>query len=205
MSRHRSLAAVALAAALTVTLAGCFASPTAPTSGEPSSAETTPTTEASAPPALTVDPATGVLLTGTGYSANAPEGWTVPADAPAAADIFAVSSPDADGFYNTVNVLFAPANGDDADTREIMGVAYLEGIGATEVEVRPRVAVASVETVHISASRTSSGGAGYRSEQYIVPADGVDYTVTFVFNLSLPQADRETLAESVLASWVWTS
>ena len=200
MRPHTSLAAVGLAAALTFTLAGCFsASPTTPTTPE-----SAPTTEESAPPALSVDPATGVLLTGTGYSFNAPEGWTVPSDTPPAADVFAVAPPDADGFYNTVNVLFAPANGESAETVEIKGVAYLEGIGATDVQVRPRVAVAGSESVHFSAGR-SSNGASYRSEQYIVTANGQDYTVTFVFNITLSQADREALAESALASWTWAA
>ena len=201
MRRRTSLATAGLAAALTFTLAGCFSpSPISPTTGE-----TTPTTEESAPPAISVDPATGELLTGTGYSFNAPEGWVVPPDAPPQADVFAVAPPDADGFYNTVNVLFAPSIGDDAETMEIRGVAYLESIGATDVQVRPRVAVAGIESVHISAARTSSNGVNFRSEQYLVPADGVDYTVTFAFSDTMSQADREALAESALASWTWAA
>jgi hypothetical protein len=205
MRPHLALASVGLAAALSLGLAGCFSpSPSAPSAASPDSGETTPPTQESAPPALAADPAIGVILNGTGYSVNAPEGWTVPADAPTAADIFAVSVPDAEGFYSTVNVLLAPANDDSADTREIRGVAYLEGLGATDVQIRPRVAIAGVESVHITADRTSSSGLDYRSEQYVVTSSGLDYTVTFVFNVAAPQADREALAESVLASWMWT-
>jgi hypothetical protein len=206
MPLPRSLAAAGLTVALAFTLAGCFSPSLAdPATGETSPAVvgTTPATVESAPPALAVDPATGVLLTGTGYSLNAPEGWEVPSDAPPQADVFAVAPPDADGFYNTVNVLFAPANGESADTKETNGVAYLDGTGATEVQVRPRVAVAGIASVHFSAARTSSNGSTYRSEQYIVTANGLDYTVTFVFGLTVPQADREALAESALASWTW--
>jgi len=199
MRFRSSLAAVGLAAGLTFTLAGCFSpSPTSPTTEESAPAAT----EESAPPAISADPATGELITGTGYSFNAPEGWGVPADAPSA-DAFVVAPADADGFYNTVNVLFGPTNGDSPDTVETMGTAYLESIGATDIQVRPRIAIAGTETVHFSAGR-SSNGASYWSEQYIVATNGLDYTVTFVFNPAMPQADREALAESVFASWAWT-
>ena len=207
MRARTSLAAVGVAAALTLTLAGCFTpSPASPTTDEsaPPSADDSATDE-SAPPALTVDPATGELLTGTGYSVNAPEGWTVPSDAPTQADVFAVASPDADGFYNTVNVLIAPTIGDSAETEEIRGVAYLESTGATDVQVRPRVAVAGVESVHISAKRTSSNGVAFWTEQYLVTANDVDYTVTFAFSETTPQEDREAVAASVLASWAWAA
>ncbi len=208
MRRHAPLAAVGLAAALAFTLTGCFtpsAAPPATSESAPPANADEPTTNESAPPAISVDPATGVLLTGTGYSLNASEGWTVPADAPTAPDVFAVAPPDADGFYATVNVLIAPTIGDTADEQETRGVAYLESIGATDVQVRPRVAIAGTESVHISAARTSSNGVDYRSEQYLVTATGLDYTVTFVFGLTVSQPDREAVTESMLASWVWAA
>jgi hypothetical protein len=156
--------------------------------------------------ATPVTPATGMLIKSGGgaYRFHVPVGWTVPKDAPKA-DAFAISAKaDAHGVYDTVNVLPAPATTDSLDEQEQQGVSYLEEVmGATHVTVRPRFIVAGVESVHISSLRTRNGVSEW-DEQYSIQHSGIAFTVTFALNSSETQAQREALAESVLATWAWT-
>jgi hypothetical protein len=191
MRLHTSLAAVGLAAALTFSLAGCFSPSPTPSTGE------------TAPPVSTVDPAAGDTITGTGYSFNAPEGWSAPPSLPSGVDTVAADLADADGFSDNVNVLLSPAGEVTAEQVESAGVAELEGVGATNIEVRPRVTVAGAESAHLTAELTSSG-ATYLFDQYYATNAGQTYVITFSFSDTESQADREALAESVLASWTWS-
>jgi len=190
MRLHTSLAAVGLAAALTFTLAGCFSPSPSPATGE------------SAPPASTVDPATGDTITGTGYAFNAPEGWTVPGSLPSGVDTVAADLADADGFTDNVNVLLSPAGALTPDQVESAGAAELESVGATDIEVRPRVTVAGSESAHLTA-QLSSSGVTYVFDQYYATNADQTYVITFSFSDTESQSDREALAESVLASWTW--
>jgi hypothetical protein len=197
---HRSsLAAVGLAAALAFTLAGCFA----PSPSAPITEESAPPSEESAAAANSVDLATGELLSGTGYSFNAPDGWVVPPDAPPQADVYAIDATDTTGFIDTVNVLPGPAPDQTSDEIEETAVAYLEGvIGATEVEVRPRVTIGGTESVHISAQLVRNGTA-FWTEQYLPIDSGIAFTTTFSFGETVAQEVREAIAESALATWTW--
>jgi len=190
MRLHTSLAAVGLAAALTFSLAGCFSPAPSPGTGE------------SAPPASTTDPATGDTITGTGYSFNAPEGWVIPGSAPAGVDTVVADPADIDGFTDNINVLLSPAGALTADQVEVAGPAELESVGATNIEVRPRLNVAGSESAHLTA-QLSSGGATYLFDQYYATNADQTYVITFSFSDTESQQDRETLAESVLASWTW--
>jgi hypothetical protein len=156
------------------------------------------------PAATPVAPATGMLIEGTGYTFRVPEGWTVPKDAPKA-DAFAISAKaDANGVFDTVNVLPGPANSDALDEIEKNAVSYLEQVtGAKQVTVRPRVKIADVESVHISSLHTKNGISEW-DEQYSVEHSGITYIATFAFSSSEPQAVREALAESVWATWAWS-
>jgi hypothetical protein len=197
--RLRSLAVVGLVAALTFTLAGCFS----PSPSAPSTESSAPSTDETAPPAISVEPATGELIAGTGYSLNAPEGWVVPPDAPPQADLYVIDATDTAGFIDTVNVILGPAPNQTLDEIEETAVAYLEGvIGATEVEVRPRVTIGGTESVHISA-QLSRSGTTYWTEQYLPIEAGTAFTTTFSFGEAVARGDREALAESVLATWTW--
>jgi hypothetical protein len=191
MPRYTSLAALGLAAALTVTLAGCFSpSPASPGTGE------------SAPPAISVDPATGETITGTGYSFTAPEGWSIPDSTPAGVDTVVADQADADGFFDNLNVVLSPAGAVTPEQVETAGVAELEGVGATDVQVHPRIAIAGAESAHLSAMLTSSG-VTYQFEQYYATDTDRTCVITFSFSDDVPAADREALAESVLATWTW--
>jgi hypothetical protein len=108
------------------------------------------------------------------------------------------------GLYDTINVLIQPTNHDSFNAEEQHGVEYLQQVvGATAIQVRPRVEIAGAEAVHISSLQTQRGIVR-RDEQYLVTHDGTDLTITFNFDEAEPQPDRETLAEAVLASWTWT-
>jgi hypothetical protein len=200
MRARTSLAAAGIAAALAVGLIGC--SSTAPSESDVEVTE--PTAAAPTASEISTDPATGDLITGSGYSFNAPAGWTAPPDAAARADVYLINpEPDESDFIDTMSVLFGPENGDTPDEIEVNGVAYLEQVvGATEVQVGPRVLVAGSEALHFSALLTSSG-ISYWTEQYLVTSAGIVFTVTFSFGEAVPQPDRESLAQSVLATWVW--
>lgn len=197
MRPFTSIASVGLAAALTLTLAGCFSPSAAPPTGE-----SAPATETA--PATTAEPATGELITGTGYSFNAPESWTSFAGSmPTGVDVVAIAATaDADGFSDNINVVLSPAGEVAADVVETAGVSELEGAGAADVTVRPRVTVAGADSAHLSAQFTASG-ATYQIEQYYATNAGQTYVITFSFGLSASQADREAVAGSVLASWTW--
>lgn len=208
MRPHTPLTAIGLAAAMALALTGCVSLlPLAPAGQETSAPlveETAAPANQSTLPPISAPPATGELITGTGYSFHAPAGWSTPPDAPSRADAYLISAKaNAKGVYDTVNVLFQPATADTPDEIELNGVGYLEAvIGATHVQVRPRVAIAGAECVHISSLRTTQGITAW-SEQYIVTSSGITYTITFAFDKAESQADRDALAESLLASWSW--
>jgi hypothetical protein len=189
----RVLPRLTLVLATALVLAGC--SVAAPPSPDTDAETGAPTSDAA--------PATGELISGDGYSYHVPEGWGLPPeDVASGADTLALDLTDDDGFSDNVNVLLSPAGSITPDQVEEAGPPELENSGATEVEVRPRLSVAGEESAHITAL-FSQGGATYRIDQYYPTHDGQTYVVTFSFSETLPQADREALAESVLASWAW--
>jgi len=201
MILRTSLAVAASAAVLSVALVGCAA----PVASPLATSTPTPTVEQSEALEISVAPATGEVFTGSGYQVTAPEGWSAPADAADRADIFLISGEEhPDGFIDTLNVLLGPPNTDSLEEFEAGGVAYLEIVkGATDVEVRPRVLLDDSVAVHISALFHHSSGIQYWTEQYMVNAADIGYTITFSFSESVPMADREALTESVLATWTW--
>lgn len=158
----------------------------------------------STPAPLSVTAATGVLIAGTGYSFHAPAGWKLPKKA-VKADAYAISAnADAKGVYDTVNVLLASATTDSHDQEEQNGVDYLEQVQrATNVQVLPRILIASEESVHISSLGTHQGITQW-DEQYLVNHGGTAFTITFAFTETETQDARQAVAESVLASWIWT-
>jgi hypothetical protein len=195
----RTLAPVALLLAASLTLVGCsVVAPPAPGTGS-GGGDTGTGTE------ITTDPATGELITGTGYSYNVPEGWGVP-DAAAEnpqLDTVAADLTDDDGFADNINVLLSPAGVLTPDVVESAGVSELEQYGATDVTVEPRLTIAGAESSHLSAL-FSSQGLDYRVEQYYPTQGDQTYVVTFSFSQDVSEADRIALAESVLATWAWS-
>lgn len=190
LTRPVALSSLALVAALT--LAGCGSTPAAEgPASEPA---------ASAP---AVEPASGDTISGTGYSFAVPEGWGDPGEVPGIEpDAFAADLTDDDGFADNVNVIVSPAGKVELDQVESAGPGELEGGGATDVTVEPRVTVAGAEAAHISAT-LASGGTEYLIEQYYLNDDST-YIVTFSFSPDVSDADRADVTDAVLASWAWS-
>jgi len=120
----------------------------------------------------------------------------------AGTDTLAVDLDDTDGFSDNVNVILSPAGAISSEQIEDAGVTELENAGAEGVEARPRIAIAGEESAHLTAL-FSTDGVEYQIDQYYPTHDGQTYIVTFSFSPDVPAADREDLAESVLASWTW--
>jgi hypothetical protein len=181
--------AVALSAVLVLALSGCASSG----GGGGTAAE------------IDAAPATGDTISGTGYSYAVPEGWGVPEGGAASfgGDTLAADLEDDDGFSDNVNVILSPAGEVSAEQVETAGVDELKGSGGTDVQVLDRVSVAGSESAHLRASLSSSG-VDYDIEQYYLTSGGQTYIVTFSFSSGLPDAQRVSTAESVLASWSWT-
>ena len=154
-----------------------------------------------------VAPATGELISGTGYTYSVPEGWADPGEVPGfSPDSIAA---DLDAFVpgrqlaDNVNVILSPAGKVTPEQVESAGVKELEGAGATDVTVQPRVKIAGQESAHLSAA-LASGGTTYAAEQYYVSNGDQTYVVTFSFSPTVGAKERVALAESVLASWKFT-
>lgn len=195
MSRLSPLALpfAAFTVAASLALAGC----TSPGTSGP--AEPTPISSAPA-----VEPADGDTISGTGYSFAVPEGWGDPGPIEGFdADSLAADLDDADGFADNVNVILSPAGKVELDQVESAGPGELEGGGATDVSVEPRVTVAGEEAAHISAN-LASGDTSYLIEQFYVNSDDQTFIVTFSFSPDVADADRQAVTDAVLASWAWS-
>jgi len=152
---------------------------------------------------ISVAPAAGEIIAGSGYSYSVPEGWAIPAGLTLqGVDTFAGDLTDDDGFVDNVNVVLSPRGLLTADEVESAGVAELEAVGGLDVTVRDRVIVTGSESAHLSALLTSDGSR-YYVEQYYLSDVSQSFVVTFSYSTGVAASDRESLAESVLASWSW--
>ncbi|SDQ45564.1 hypothetical protein [Microbacterium sp. cf332] len=215
MTRTKTTSAAALLVSAALLLAGCGgqaddtaasgdagASSSSPSASAPSSA---PQSTASA---SDVAPATGELITGTGYSFSVPEGWTIPEQqipGTEQLDVFVadLSDPNA-AFADNVNVVVGP-DGQvvTPESIEAEGVEQLKAqTGAADVAVGSRTVIAGTESAHITATVTEQG-ATYNVDQFYPTTDDRTYVVTFSFNTDVSDADRAAVYESVLASWAW--
>ncbi|MFK0401964.1 hypothetical protein ACIQTT_06510 [Microbacterium sp. NPDC090225] len=197
-------AALLVAAALTLTGCSTLIPTEQETSGSSSQAETETGTEETTAGELDAAPATGATIAGDGYTFKAPTGWDdpqqeIPGFDP---DSFAANLQDTDGFADNVNVLKSPVGVVTPDQVETLGLKELETVGATDVVVHDRVVVAGSESAHISAAM-SSEGVSYVVDQYYVSSADQTYVVTFSFSDTVPAAERQQIAESVLVTWAW--
>ena len=188
-------ATVAVAAATTLLLAGCFGPAPAPV--DPGTEQTDPGTESGNGAA----PATGETITGTGYSFQVPEGWGVPEGMnQPGLDSVAIDLNDTDGFSDNVNVIVSPAGELSVEQIEQLAAQEIEASGGTEVEFLDRITIDGSLSPHLTGVYSASG-ATYRIDQYYPTVPGQTYIVTFSFNDTLSQADRDAVAHSILASW----
>lgn len=152
-------------------------------------------------PTLEVAPATGEVITGTGYTFAVPEGWGDPGPVEGFdPDSLAADLTDADGFTDNVNVILSPAGRITPDQVETDGLKELEGAGATDLTVEPRVTVAGSESAHLSGS-LAAGATEYAVEQFYVSDADQTYVVTFSFSSDVSKDARDALSGAVLASW----
>lgn len=185
-------ATVAVAAAATLLLAGCFG----PAPVVPSTEQTSPGTGGS------VEPASGETITGTGYSFRVPEGWGIPEAGfeGFGLDSVAADLTDTDGFTDNVNVIVSPAGELTTEQIETLAGPEIEASGGADVEFLDRITIAGTESAHLTGTYSASG-ATYRIDQYYPTEPGQTYIVTFSFNDTTSQADRDALAYAVLATW----
>jgi len=148
-------------------------------------------------------PATGAVVMGSGYSYALPAPWTEKEDAlPPNIDSVAVNLTDADGFTDSVNVSFSPLKWATPKIFEFLVVDELEHAGATDVRTRTRLTIGGAASAHFSAVMTVQG-LEYLVEQYYVCTAGQTYIVTFSFSPTVPEPDRDALAEAIFATWLW--
>ncbi|MBD8607042.1 hypothetical protein IFT73_09265 [Aeromicrobium sp. CFBP 8757] len=202
----RRVAALAIVSSLT--LAGCGGSDggsdDSSSDNDSSSSATTDAPDDDTDSGSDVAPATGDVISGTGFSFNAPEGWTDAKDVLPSALAVAANRSDADGFSDNINVIEDKTIVDvDRDDLEAAVKRVLEGVNAQDVTIKDPVDVAGEEAVTVAAV-LEQNGTKYRTEQFAVSHDGKGYVVTFSFSDTVSEDDREDLTDSVLETWKWS-
>ncbi|MCL8253122.1 hypothetical protein AERO_17185 [Aeromicrobium fastidiosum] len=203
----RRVAALAIVSSLT--LAGCGGSDGGSDDSSDNDSSSSATTDAPDDDTDTdsgsdVAPATGDVISGTGFSFNAPEGWTDAKDVLPSALAVAANRSDADGFSDNINVIEDKTIVDvDRDDLEAAVKRVLEGVNAQDVTIKDPVDVAGEEAVTVAAV-LEQNGTKYRTEQFAVSHDGKGYVVTFSFSDTVSEDDREDLTDSVLETWKWS-
>ncbi|MFJ6677604.1 hypothetical protein ACIQLK_00590 [Microbacterium sp. NPDC091382] len=194
MSLRRASAVLMLASGLA--LAGCAA----PTESPDSSRVETPAPDADAE----FSPAAGDTITAEQYSLTLPEGWGFPDGAPEGFDetTFAADLRIEDGYRDNLNILVSPGGEVTSEQVEETAVAQLEEAGASDVRALERVTAAGSESAHLTA-RVGQGETSYAIDQFYLVDAGQTYIVTFAADVDKPQAERDALALSVLATWQW--
>lgn len=152
-------------------------------------------------------PATGEVVKGSAYSYSVPEGWTVPKESPAGFnfDSLATDASDKDGFSDNINIVLDPTIvGVDDDKLETAIKNVLEGVKATDIVVEDEVEVDGEDALHARAI-FEQNGVKYRTEQFVIEHDGKGYIATVSFSENVPEAERDQVSGSILATWKWAS
>lgn len=149
--------------------------------------------------------ASGELVSGTGYTYSAPEGWGTPEQqAPGFnPDSLVADLGDTDQFTDNINVILSPAGAVTPEQVETAGLAELEAVGATDRKVNDRVEVAGSESAHLSATM-SMNAIEYAVHQFYATNDDQTYVITFSFSPSVSLDERAEAYGAALASWTWT-
>ncbi len=199
MSRTSALASLVLGS--TLLLAGC---------GGDSDGDTKPSTSSSstAAPASDAEPATGAELTGDGFTLTAPEGWKEDDGSAAPSidfEVLALDEPQG-GFADNLNVVADPTLTRVKDLDELYEsvTPALESGGAKDVEREDGMTLDGSEALVIRSKR-SVGSADIDQLQLAVTHDDDGFVVTFSFGDSTSDDEQRDIAESVAATWRWTS
>jgi len=160
------------------------------------------------PPASTVSvkPATGDTVTGTGYRYTAPKGWQppkspIPGFDP---DTIVFDTNDKDGFADNINVLRVSATVSSTDALEKGSKVALQGIHASDIKVLDRQQINGETAIHMT-STLSQNGVDYHTDQFAILRGKFEYAITFSRSGTVSKADEEALAQSVMATWKWAS
>jgi hypothetical protein len=199
----RKLAQVTTAMVLaTLVLSGCGAD-----AGDGDETDGDPTATPSAPLAATDwgRPATGPVITGTGYTYRVPKTWgDVTARAKkvqASSDSAASEKAATDGFADNISVGYQSTDATLAELEAVLP-AKLRSL-VKKLDTLPHVTIDGVEALH-HRGLAQSAGTTYFLEQFAVLRDGRVAIINFSLGQSLPVAEREAMVASVMASWTWS-
>ncbi|AXT86657.1 hypothetical protein C6I20_16785 [Aeromicrobium sp. A1-2] len=185
----------ALVVALSLTLTACGGPDDDAKDGNPS------TSTASA------DVAGGEKFSTDDFTYTAPQGWKdSSANVNDSVLSLAVDSTDTDGFSDNVNVVGENSIVDIADIDDVAEAAQqsLTLANTTDVQVHDPIEIDGEQAAHVGAI-FDQNGTEYRTEQYFVRHGDAGFVITFSFSKDVPDAKRDKLSESVLATWVWTN
>jgi hypothetical protein len=175
------------------------------TSGSP----TDPGSSSTSPPESTDfgAPATGVAVTGTGYSYRLPAGWVDTSKQLKArqktVDSAGSAKPAAPGFVDNINVGFDSAPGATLDQLQQTVPLQLSTL-VKKVETLPLVGVDGVGAIH-HRGPAELGDDKYFLEQFVTLDENGDITIiTFSLGRDMPARERDRLVGSVMATWRWT-
>jgi hypothetical protein len=147
--------------------------------------------------------ASGTEITTDEFTYTVPPGWEESEESRALS--LAIDLQDKDGFSDNINVVrdntVAAVDGDQLE-KSMENV--LQSVNATGISVKDRIEIDGEEAVHVGAV-FESNGKKYRTEQYAVSHRDKGYVVTVSFSPDVPEAQRDTVSESILATWSWTS
>ncbi len=194
---------VAATATVVLTARGGNDSDSDSTSSSSPSASSSADGGGSSAPTPTAKAADGDRVEADGFSYAVPEGWKENKGGAGAALSLAIDVTDQDGFADNVNVVSDPTivNVKGKQLEDAL-VKVLENANAQDVEVRDPLTIDGQEAVHSTAVFNLNGNE-YRVEQYTLAVDGKGYVITFSHNKDLPEADRDAVDQSILASWSW--
>lgn len=186
----KRLAATVVLAALV--LAGCGGKDPEPKAAEPSS------------PA-----ATGPLQTADAFTFRAPEGWKSGDESQAPSinfEALAIDKEHRNGFSDNVNVLQEPAlvRYDNLDDRVAAAKKGLASLQPKNLTVESPVRIDGENAAALSAD-AQQDAVKYVILQYYVVHAKKGYVITFSYSPSRSAEKRREIAESVAASWKWTS
>ncbi|MEJ7635034.1 hypothetical protein [Aeromicrobium sp.] len=171
-------------------------------SDEPGASPTDDTVTAAGP--TTTGPVEGKTITNDEFTFTAPPGWEASEQTRALS--LAIDLGDLDGFSDNVNVVRDDSMaGLDSDAREDAMLAVLDqDADASDVLIEERFDIDGEEAVHAEATFDLTDSQ-YRTEQYAVGHGEAGYIVTVSFSDTVPEAQRDSVSEAILASWKWAS
>lgn len=153
--------------------------------------------------ALDAKPADGDTISTDDFAYAVPKDWKESPNSQAIT--LAIDTKDPDDFPDNLNAV------KDDTVATLKGDALVDSVkkaladaDASGIAVKDPVQVDGEEAVHVGAV-FDLNGTTYRTEEYALSHDDTGYVVTFSFSPDVPTAERDTICESILTTWKWTS